>query len=334
MYQNIVFSGVGTYHPANKVGNEYFIEHFKQMDIKVEGLMNHLGRKTRYFANRKSENVVTMGLEASRKALINANLVPEDIDMIIFATDTPEFLCPSNALLLNDQLKAKNAHLVFDLNSNCIGMLTAISVASRIMMSDANINKALVVGSMFASLMASQIDPVVYSNFADSGAALVLEKKEAPERIGFIDSNFKTDTCVKENFLMPKVGLSKMFDASIDIEDKKLRLDPFDTSFIAKEWCELITELLEKNNVELSEVSNFMFSQFSKPDAELTLEMLGVDKNMHSYIGDKYGYTGVTSPIIAFHDAVKNNQVKRGDNIVFCSVGGGYNISAILYKFY
>lgn len=176
MYQNIVFSGIGTYHPSNEIDNEFFIEHFKKMDIQVEGLMNFLGRNKRYFADKENENVITMGYEASKKALANAHLVSEDIDMIIFATDTPEFLCPSNALLLNGELKAKNAHLVFDINSNCIGMLTAINVASRIMMSDDRIKKALVVGGIFASLISSQIDPVVYSNFADSGAALVLEK--------------------------------------------------------------------------------------------------------------------------------------------------------------
>ncbi len=332
MYQNIVFSGIGTYHPSNEIDNAFFIDHFKKMDIQVEGLMNTLGREKRYFADKKNENVITMGAAAAKKALANAHLASEDIDMIIFATDTPEFLCPSNALLLNGELEAKNAHLVFDINSNCIGMLTAINVASRIMLSDERIKKALVVGSMFASLISSQIDPVVYSNFADSGAALVLERIEAPEKFGFIDSNFQTDPCVKDKFVMPKAGFTKMYDPTVNIEDKKFRLEPFDTSFIAKEWCKLIHTLLEKNRINISEIKNFMFSQFSRPDAELALEMLGLEKNMHSYVGDKYGYTGVTSPILAFHDALENNKINKGDYVVFCSVGAGYNICSILYK--
>lgn len=131
---------------------------------------------------------------------------------------------------------------------------------------------------------------------------------------------------------MPKAGFSKMYDSAINIEDKKFRLEPFDTSFIANEWCKLINIILEKNQVSISQIKKFMFSQFSRPDAELALEMLGLEKNMHSYVGDKYGYTGVTSPILAFHDAIENNQIEKGDYVIFCSVGAGYNICSIIYK--
>jgi len=332
MYKNVVFSGIGTYHPPKQVDNSHFIEHFHKANIEVNGLMNHLGRKTRHFADAENENTVTMAFEAAKKAILNAHISAEDINLIIFATDTPEHICPTNAMLLNDRLNAKNAHMVFDINSNCIGMLTAVDVASRIIQNNPEINKGLVVGSFFGSLVSSKADPVCYSNMADAAAALVLERKEENRRRGFIDSNFKTDPVVKDKFLFPVCGFSKMYDDHIDMEDKKLKMDPFDTSFISREWCDLITGMLDKNNVDKNSVKQYFFSQFSKPDAESTLDMLGLSRDSHTFIGDKYGYTGVTSPFIAYNAALDEKKVDENDNVVFCSVGAGYNICSMLYR--
>lgn len=331
MYQNVILRGIGTYHPKHRIDNSYFVDHFNEKGIDVRGLLNHLGRETRYFADKNNENVITMATEASKQALERANLKPKDIDMILFATDTPEYLCPSNALCLNDALHAENANLVFDINSNCIGMLTGMEVASRIIMGNPNIKRALVAGSMFASLIANRNDPVVFSNFADSGAAIILEKVEEKAKRGFLDSNFKTDPVVKGKFVNPMAGMSKIFD-DIPIENKKFTLDPFDTSFIVKEWYKLITTMLARNNMTVEQVKQFFFSQFSQPDAENTLHEFHLPTTKHTFVGNKYGYTGVTSPIMALDSAIDKNVLHEGDTIVFCSVGAGYNICSILFQ--
>jgi 3-oxoacyl-[acyl-carrier-protein] synthase-3 len=326
-----VLKGIGTYHPKKELPNSFFINHFNQMGVDVKGLLSHLGHEKRYFAEKGSENVITMASQAANRALEKAKLTPKDIDMIVFATDTPEYLCPSNALLLNDSLKADNANIVFDINSNCIGMLTGMEVASRMLMGNQHLKRALVAGSMFASLIANKNDPVVYSNFADSGAAVILEKVEENKRRGFLDSNFKTDTFVKEKFLNPRMGMSKIYD-DIPLENKKFTLDPFDTSFIANEWFKLINGMLDRNNMTVDQVKQFFFSQFSQPDAETTLRKFNLPVNKHTFVGNKYGYTGVTSPILALNQAMRHNILHEGDKIIFCSVGAGYNICSILFQ--
>lgn len=331
MYQNVIFKGIGTYHPANQVDNSYYVDYFKDIGIEVSHLITHLGRETRYVANDQ-ETTVTMAYEASLEAMKSASIQPEDIDLLIFGTDCPESLVPTNALLLHDKLKTVNANQIFDLNSNCIGMLSAIDVASRLLLSNPRLNKALVVGSFMGSFISSKTDPVCYSNMADAAAAIILEKVEEPQRRGFIDTNFKTDPSVKDAWIYPIGGFKQILNNDIDKEEKKLKLKPFDTSFICQEWVDLMDTLFDRCDVSKYSISQYFFSQFSKPDAERTLELMNIDLDRYTFTGNKYGYTGLTSPILAYYEALHNGKVKSGDNIMFCSVGAGFNICALLYK--
>ncbi len=331
-YQNINMAGLGIYYPNNKVDNSFFIEHFAKMGIQVDHLLKSLGKEERYLDDTGEETVISMGYKAAVLAMEKANVKPEEIDMLIFATDSPEYTCPSNALYINGLLGTVNAHISFDINTNCTGMITAFDVASRLMDKNYFVNKALIIGGLLSSLIASNIDPVVYSIFSDSGAAIVLEKKNEDIKRGFIDSGYKTDPFCKQNFVMPKAGFSQMYNPNVDIEDKKFRLDPFDTSFVPGEWVKLINTMLERNNLSAENINHFLFSQFSKPFTEQTLKAFGLSNDRQTYVGDKYGYTGVTSPFISLHEAMETDRVKEGDYLVFVSVGAGYNVVSLLYK--
>ncbi len=332
MYQNVIFKSIGTYHPATKKSNSFYVNHFNSMGIDVSGLVEHLGRNTRCIADTKHENAVTMAYQASLKALQSANVSPEEIDIIIFGTDSPEKLVPSNAILLHDKLHTVNAHQIFDLNSNCIGMLTAIDVGSRLLTNNTRLSKALIVGSFMGNFISSKTDPVCYSNMADAAAAIILERVEEPYKRGFIDSNFKTDTVVKNKFQYPACGFSSLYEEGIDAEDKKLKLDPFDTSFVPGEWIRLMQVLFDRYSITKDDISQYFFSQFSKPDAEATLNLLSLDCDRHTYIGNIYGYTGLTSPIVAYNEALSTKAIDSGDYLMFCSVGAGYNMCALLYR--
>ena len=332
MYQNVIFTGIGMYHPENEVDNEFFIDHFSKMDIQIESLLKSLGKEKRFLDIDGNETVITMAEKACLIALEEANLKPEEIDGLIFATDSPEYVCPSNALLTNEVLGMVNAHLCFDINSNCTGMITAFDVAARLMRENPALNKIIVIGSLLSSLIASKIDPVVYSTFADSAVALVIEKKNEEYRRGFIDSNYKTKPKDSLKFVNPAVGYSNIYNPNICVENKKFRLTPFENSYVPDEWRKLIDDLLERNGYNITDINQFFFSQFSKAfiDEMLGIYSLGEDKL--TYVGDKYGYTGVSSPFVALYDALHENKVKQGDNLVFCSIGAGYNINSILYK--
>ena len=97
-YQNINIISTGVDHPANRIHNDYFSNHFNEMGIEVSGLLKHLEREYRYISNDPNETVITMAHKASIEALKDAKLNISDIDLLIFATDTPEYTSPSNAV--------------------------------------------------------------------------------------------------------------------------------------------------------------------------------------------------------------------------------------------
>lgn len=331
--QNVNIVSTGIYHPDNVVSNEFFIDHFNKMNINVDKLMNKLGRKKRYLVNNNSENSITMAIEACKNALLKAKLNVLDIDMLVFVSDTPEYTYPSNALIIHNKLKTKNADIIFDMNSNCIGMLSAMDNVSRYMQGNSSIKYALIASGVMISNIARKDDPITYPNFADGGAAIVLKNDISETRTGFIDALYYTDSSLYNTVNYPSVGFSHIFDRNISDKDKKLNFVPHDVSYFSGIWNNMIRELLSRNMISINDVDYYIFSQFNKSEIEETLMKLGVSLKKYTFVGYEYGYTGVTSPIFALEEALKANKIKEGMRVVFCSVAVGFTMSTILYKF-
>ncbi|MDF2542518.1 MAG: putative 3-oxoacyl-(acyl-carrier-protein) synthase [Herbinix sp.] len=333
MYYNVHIVGVGSYHPKTKVENQYFINHFKNyhMEDHTIALLNKLGRETRTLAT-EGETSLSMAVEAARAALNDSGFTAEDIDMIIFVSDTPEYLSPCCALLIKNRIQAIHAQGVFDMNSNCIGMLTAMDTASRFLKTDDKLSRILIVGSLLISPQARQDDMVAFACTGDGAAAIILEKKEELEERGLLGSRMFTDDNYYWSITMPACGISKIADEEIKNEDKKMLWKPFDFSFLSDQWSQLIKTLLSDNNLEPDDVSHYFMSQFSKADLELTMERLGTDMSNTIYIGDKYGYTGCTSPIMALDEKLHTEAIEKDEYSIFCSVASGYSMTALLYK--
>lgn len=333
MYKNVHIVGVGSYHPKKLVDNEYYENHFKKYNLSEHamGLADKLGRETRTLVD-KDENSISMSLEAANNALVNANLAPTDIDAIISVSDTPEYLTPCCALILKNKLKADNVTNVFDMNNDCIGMITGIDVAARYLKTDKKYKRILVVGSILMSPFAREDDLVVYSCISDGAAAIILEVKEEAYERGIIDSRMFTDDSYHENITFPSCGLSNISNLQITEYHRKMQWNPFDFSFLSDRWESLIRELLKDNNYEPNDMEHYFLSQFSKTDLYLTLDKLGVDSSKATFIGHKYGYTGCTSPFMALDDRLKIENFQNDDKLIFCSVAAGYSMAALLYK--
>ena len=254
--------------------------------------------------------------------------------MIISATNTPEFLTPSRALLIKNELQATNVTGVFDINSDCIGMLIGIDVTSRYLKTDSKkYKRILVTGSLLISPFAREDNLVVYSALADGAAAIILEVKEEEDQPrGFLGSNMFTDDSYNETIRFPACGLSNINKKDVGSYERKMEWNPFDFSFLSDRWYSLITELLEAHNYTAKDVSHYCMSQFSKSDIEKTLKKFGTNMEKATFVGDKYGYNGSASPVMALAERVEHQPFHEDDLIVFCSVAGGYSMSALLYK--
>ncbi|WP_223068960.1 ketoacyl-ACP synthase III [Paenibacillus caui] len=316
------------YHPANEVDNEYFINYFAERGTDVTGLVTALGRNKRFIIDNPEENTLTMAVQASKLVLDKTGLQAKDVDLIIFTSQTPEYLLPSNALKLHSLLGGDLSTICFDINANCAGMLVAIEQACRYMASNPRVERALVVGGDYLSVHSPE-QPVYYSNFAESAVAVILEQAEGTR--GLIDSVYQTDTSVIDNSLFPAHGLSNLYREEYTAKDAQVEFTPFDDSVCAESAINSIKILLERNNMDKEEIGGFMFSQFTIGNIKRVSESLGLDMDKVVYIGDKYGYTASTSPLLALYEAVQAGKVKRGDYLVFWTVGAGWqNVSLLL----
>ncbi|AJY75634.1 3-oxoacyl-[acyl-carrier-protein] synthase III C-terminal domain-containing protein [Paenibacillus beijingensis] len=328
---NVQIKSVAVYHPDNSVGNDYYLERLKAKGADITNLLAVLGRDKRYIIDNEQENSLTMAVNAAQSALNKAGLSGEDIDMIVYSSQTPEYLFPTNAIMVHNQIGGKASAICLDSNASCAGMVVAVEQASVYMSANPAVKRALIIGSDHVSPITDESEAVYFSAFGDAAAAVILERVEGAANAGLIDSAYYTCSEPINASLYPPKGLSNIYKQSI--EKLKIVTNPFDTDMASKVAAEMIPDLLERNNVPLERVSAFCFSQFAVMYVNVLQEKLGLEKEKCIYIGDEFGYTGTSSPFIALHKAVESGQVKRGDDVIFWTVGTGWQNIVMLYRY-
>lgn len=333
MFKNVNIVDIAIYHPEKKVDNDFFIEHFKQKGIEAEGLFNALCRKSRYVA-AKGETMISMAAVSSKRLFEKCNIKPEQIDMVVFASDTPEYLIPTTALHIQNAVGAINAHVIYDINANCTGGITALDQIARHMKTNNRVKYALLVCGALMSPQANPNDPVFFGTYGDGACSVLLQNVEEEEERGFIDSSYHADSSYLYTMAVPKCGLSKLHD-DIDPLLKKTEFISFDSTFICNVWANNIREICGLHGIDPRKIDHFLISQFCKSYIEETLKILEVEDigpNKFTFIADEYGYLGSGSPLFALNRAIEKNIVKKGSIIAMCSVGGGYITSCVLFR--
>lgn len=336
MSLSVLVKGIGTTLPSKRVTNQTYVENFLEMGLPKAAvdsslaLMTELGRDVRYLIDPQKEDYFGLAEGAARKALEQANLRPEDVDLLIFVTDTPEYTYPTNALLLHNALGVGERAYAFDLNSNCTGMLAGIETASMYLKGHSFCHTALVVGCTNASSIIARDNVFVDPLFSDGASAVVLQTAVTKEPRGVLDGTFLTDSTQHNVFRYPEAGFSQVHAGD---SRSKLRFTPVDVSFFSERWEKMTRNLLDVNQLKVDEIGHCFFSQFSKPQAEETLGRLGIPLEKTTYIGGEFGYTGVNSPIFALQRAMEDGKVSEDSYVIMASVGAGYNMSVILLRF-
>ncbi len=327
----ICIKDIDIYHPSNKVGNDFFIQHFDEKGIDIRGLLATLGRDTRYSINNEEENSLTMAFEAASNVLEKTGLTGADIDLIAYASQTPEYIFPTNSLMIHRLINGASHTICIDSNANCAGMTASVEQVSRQMIANPRIKRALVIGSDHVAPHADKSDPVYYANFGDAAAAVILERVENSS--GFIDSIYQTDTCVYGNSLFPAEGLAKMGKTGVATGEFNVKFIPFDDSICVDAATESIQTLLSNNDIAPESIKAACFSQLSLPNIRAVSERIGIGSDVAVYIGDEFGYTSTSSPFIALHKAVTTGKIERGDKVLFWTVGAGWQNVAFVMEY-
>ena len=330
---NAVIKGVAYYHPENSVSNEYFIEHFEKQGKDIRHLLENTGRENRYISDDFNETILTMGLNATNSVLQKTNINPSELNLIVFSTSTPEYISPTNALKIHNEIRAGQRTVVYDLNANCAGMLVALEQVSRTMRDNPRIKYALIVGSDQLNRFSRFNEAISYANFGDSACAMILENISNTDS-GFVDSESYTNSSNHDKILLPAKGFSQVIhNKGLDIKDKLVGWSNFSLEGAFYSAWISIEGLIFRNGLTKKDIKKYFLSQFAKKNIDSVCEQLEEDPDKFVFIGDEFGYTGTTSPILAFAKDLENNGLTKGDYVIFWTVGAGTTCSCILYRY-
>lgn len=333
MFRNVLIKSVDKYLPSKMLDNQYFNEYFSKRGIKTESLYKAVGRDKRFVIDENTENTFTMGIEASKNVLSKSGVDAKEIDMLVFVSDTPEFLAPTTALALHKALNTENADVVFDMNQNCAGMVAALDVVSRYMKTNKRLKKALLVGAFSGSLLANREDPTTYGCLSDGASAVILEAVEEEKKRGVIDSSMVTGSFEYEKMVFPAKGLSNMHKEDLPIEAKKLYWGHGDVDYLETETVRCINKLLHNNSVTPQEVEHYIVSQFEPGITKYVSEEYGVPLERFTMSMAECGYVGNSSPILTLDKLINEGIIKEGDNLIISTIASGYTVTALLYQF-
>lgn len=327
--RNGIIKGSGSYAPENIMTNAYFNELLGE-DVDAWLRENLTIRERRWCGENQS--TADLCVEAAERALKNAGIKPEDINLLIVATDTPEYISPSTASVVQHRIGAVNAG-TFDLNTACAGFVTALDTANKFISADENYNYALVIGAYAMSKYLDLTDKKTVTLFADGAGAVVLKAEESPDR-GQLTSRLHTEGQYAEWMGIYAGGTHK--PASLKVIEEKDHLLKFVKKF-PKEvnptmWTKMINESCAKLNISPNDISHYFFTQININTIWETLDNLGVDRGRAHTIMDRFGYTGSACIPMAFDDAAQKGKLKEGELVCFMGSGGGLAFANSIYR--
>ena len=318
--RNAFICSVGAYAPEQVIPNSYFNETLGE-DVDT-WLRENLTISERRWTS-EGESTSTLSINAAKIALERAGLSAEEIDLIIIATDTPEFVSPSTASVVQHELGAVNAGS-FDLNTACAGFVTALDTASKFIKADDNYNNILVLGAYNMSKYLNMEDKKTVTLFADGAGAVILSAFDSNSR-GFQTSALYTEGQYNEWMGIYAGGTKQPVDQKV-IENKDHLLKfvkKFPKELNPKIWTKMINEALHKLNWKSSDVDHFFMTQININSIWETMDNLNADREKAHTIMDRFGYTGSACIPMALNDAYEKGKLKEGDKIIFIGSGGG-----------
>ena len=320
-------SSIATYVPPRLLTNA---DLEKMVETNDEWIMQRVGIRERHIVD---PGVATSDLakEASLKAIAGAGLTPQDIDLIIVATTTPDTLFPSTACVLQAKIGATKAW-GFDLMAACSGFAYGLTTGAQ-MVAAGGSKRALVVGADVMSSIIDYTDRTTCVLFGDGAGAVVLEASE-DEDVGIIDFENYVDGTGGPALCMPAGG-SRM-PASVETVQKRLHYVKQDGQavfkFAVRNMEEVCRRLLERNKLTGSDIDLFVPHQASSRIILAATEKLGMPREKVVINIDRYGNTTAGTIPLALNDAVLDGRLKRGSLVLLASVGAGFTVGGVLLR--
>ncbi|EHK2355351.1 MAG: beta-ketoacyl-ACP synthase III [Clostridium perfringens] len=322
--KNAKMIGFGLYTPKNLVENERLQEFLETSD---EWIRTRTGIERRYIS--LDENTSDLAVEASKKALSQARLSAEEIDLIIVATVTPDNFTPSTACIVQDKLGAKNAW-AFDINAACTGFIYALKLG-RSLIRSGEANNALIIGAETLSKALNWEDRGSCVLFGDGAGATVLTSTE--EDCGIKCVNVKSDGSKGDSLVIQGLPLNSPFKDGREVSENYINMNGREIfKFATKVMEESIVEILEKENIKIEDIDAIIPHQANLRIIDYVVKRLGIPREKFITNLQNYGNTSGASIPIALCESIDEGNLKKGDNIIMVGFGGGLTWGAALIK--
>lgn len=333
MKRTAVIAGVGSYAPENIVSNEDIIKKFEkflkpEQATQIKQIIVSRGYYNRRIATDPEETTGTMGAKAAIEALKNAGINAAQLDLIILATDSPDYITPATSARIQHLIGARCGF--FDLNTACASFTTALTTGWNFLRADENMKYILVIGSYEMSRFIPPDSLEGQISFADGAGAFVLKAVEN-SKCGLVASTLQGHGEFWDYFGLYGRGVWK--GLSEDTLNKKLQYLqivknlPKDNNI--QMWPPLIQETLDRAGWKKEEVNRGFFTQAKLETIEKVSEIFGWNKTMAYNIMHEYGYTGSACIPMAVDQANKKGLLKEGDKVIICTSGIGTSYACV-----
>jgi 3-oxoacyl-[acyl-carrier-protein] synthase-3 len=302
----------------------------KMVDTTSEWILQRTGIHTRHIVD---PGVATsdLGTQAALKAIAQAGLTPNDIDLIIVGTTTPDMFFPSTAALIQHKIGAHRAW-GFDLAGACSGFNFSLATASQLV-STGRHNHALVVGADVMSSIIDYTDRATCVLFGDGAGAVVVSAARDPS-LAILDFAHEIDGSGGVSLNMPAGG--SLRPASRETVEQRLHYVKQDGSavfkFAVRKTEEISRVILQRNGLKADDIGLFVSHQANRRIITAAADRLGVDPARVIINLEKYGNTTAATIPLALEDCVQDGRLKKGDLVLLASVGAGFTVGAVLLR--
>jgi 3-oxoacyl-[acyl-carrier-protein] synthase-3 len=332
--------GTGLYAPGEPIDNAE-VQELADVEFDAARIEEKLGIKQRHIAHLRGidETTADFAEAAARRAIEDAGVDPQDIDMFVVGTDTPEYISPATSMLIQGRIQGGQRFTgTWDLGASCSSFVAALDAVARIVATDPGVNTACVVGVYNMPAFFRPDDAFGYSIFADGAAGVVIEKSK-PDAAGD-DSRYLGGQLLADgtqwNYVGVYAGGARMPVTKERLESGEYGLQllqklPGDRNI--KLWPVVVERLLEKVKLDIAEVDHILFTQINRAVILEVMDILGLPHEKTTCSMDRYGYTGSACIPMAFHTALSEGRIKRGDRVVMVASGAGLAVSSAAFVY-
>lgn len=319
MYARVI--GTGSYLPGKPVSNDDLAA--RGIDTNDEWIVTRTGIRCRHLAEAGTTSS-ELGLIAAQRALEMAGVAAAELDLIVVATSTPDFIFPSTACIIQGKLGNKGA-AAFDVQAVCAGFTYALGIAEKFIVSGSH-KKALVIGAEVFSRILDWNDRGTCVLFGDGAGAVVLEAAEMP---GIMATAMHADGSQFGILNVPgQVSCGQVTG------DPFLRMDGQAVfKFAVRVLADIAEEVCAKAGIATAEVDWLIPHQANIRIIEATGKRLGVPREKVIVSVDRHGNTSAASVPLALDEAVRDGRIQRGQKVLVEGVGGGFTWGAALLEF-